>query len=96
MADALSEALGSPIPDGPFKVGQRVRRLVRRPVCGTVVKLVVVETDDGRENTYDIQGALVRLDTPDTFIDDYGRRKKIDEIIVDEEDIDDDFWEIIS
>jgi len=96
MADALDEVFDGPIPEGPFKIGQRVRRLVRRPVCGTIIKLVVVETDDGRENTYDIQGALVRLDTLDAFIDDYGRRKEIGEEIVDAEDVDDGFWEIIS
>jgi hypothetical protein len=63
---------------------------------GTVTKLVVVETDDGREHPYDIQGARVRLDTPDTFLDDSGRPKKIGEEIVDSEDIEDGFWEIVS
>jgi hypothetical protein len=95
MADALDAALDGPIPDGPFTVGQRVRRLVRRPVMGTITKIVVVETDDGRD-VYDVQGAVVHLDTPDTFLDDSGRTKEIGEEIIDAEDVEDGFWEIVS
>lgn len=93
FADAFSAAVA---PSGPFKVGQRVRRLIRRPVTGTVIKIITVETDDGDGYGYDIQGAIVRLDTPDIVLDEDNRRKELWEEVVDAEQLDDLFWEITA
>lgn len=93
FADAFSAAVA---PSGPFKVGQRVRRLIRRPVTGTVIKIITVETDDGDDYIYDIQGAIVRLDTPDIVLGKNNHKKELWEEVVDAEQLDDLFWEITA